>query len=84
MVRARRTRDDGQFYTGSGRLERCNTLLPSVDLYVVGLQGGFSSSKDAREWSRWLMIDLSFDGVPPRPYILNRGALHAGMITMCS
>jgi hypothetical protein len=21
--------------------------------------------KDAREWSRWLMNDLSFDGVPP-------------------
>jgi hypothetical protein len=39
--------------------------------------------KDAREWNRWLMIDLSFDGVPPRPYILDRGALHAGMITMC-
>jgi hypothetical protein len=30
------------------------------------------------------MIELSFDGVPPRPYILGRGALHAGMITMCS
>jgi hypothetical protein len=39
MVRARRMRDDGQFYTGSGRLERHNTLLPGVDLYVVGLQG---------------------------------------------
>jgi hypothetical protein len=30
------------------------------------------------------MIELFFDGVPPRPYILVRGALHAGMITMCS
>jgi hypothetical protein len=40
--------------------------------------------KDARELSRWLMSDLSFDGVPPRPYILDRGALHAGMISMCS
>jgi hypothetical protein len=27
------------------------------------------------------MIDLSFDGVPPRPYILDRGALHVGIIT---
>jgi hypothetical protein len=36
MVHARRTRNDGQFYTGSGRLERRNTLLPGVDLYVVG------------------------------------------------
>jgi hypothetical protein len=38
--------------------------------------------KDAREWSRRLMNGLSFDGVPPGPYILNCGALHAGMITM--
>jgi hypothetical protein len=35
MVRAGRTRDDGQFYTCSGRLERRNTLLPGVALYVV-------------------------------------------------
>jgi hypothetical protein len=27
---------DMQFSTGSGRLERRNTLLPTVDLYVVG------------------------------------------------
>jgi hypothetical protein len=40
--------------------------------------------RDARELSRWLMSDMFFDGVPPRPYILDRGALHAGMITMCS
>jgi hypothetical protein len=39
MVRARRTRDDGQFYIGSGHLERHNTLLPGVDLYVVGYKG---------------------------------------------
>jgi hypothetical protein len=43
--------------------------------------GGFSSMKDAREWSRWLMSDLPFDEVPPRPYIIDRGALHAWMIT---
>jgi hypothetical protein len=40
--------------------------------------------RDARELSRRLMSELSFDGVPPRPYILDHGALHAGMITMCS
>jgi hypothetical protein len=39
MVRAGRTRDDRQFYTGSGRLERHNTLLPGVALYVVGYRG---------------------------------------------
>jgi hypothetical protein len=40
--------------------------------------------KNARELSRWLMSDMSFDGVPPRPYILDHGALHADTITMCS
>jgi hypothetical protein len=39
MVRAGRTRDDMQFSAGSGRLERRNTLLPGVDLYVVGYKG---------------------------------------------
>jgi hypothetical protein len=39
MVRVGRTRDGRQFSTGSGRLERCNTLLPGVDLYVVGYKG---------------------------------------------
>jgi hypothetical protein len=29
------------------------------------------------------MIEF-FLWVPPRPYILARGVLHAGMITMCS
>ena len=32
MVRARRTRDDRQFSTGLGRLERHNTLLPVVEV----------------------------------------------------
>jgi hypothetical protein len=36
--------------------------------------GGFSSMKDARERSRWLMNDLSFDRVPLEPYISDRGA----------
>jgi hypothetical protein len=40
--------------------------------------------KDAREWSKWLMSDLPFDGVPPRPYIFDCGALHACMITTCT
>jgi hypothetical protein len=35
--------------------------------------------KNARKWSRWLMNDLLFDGVPPRPYIIDRGALHVDM-----
>jgi hypothetical protein len=40
--------------------------------------GEFSSMRDAREPSRWLMSEIDdFDGVPPRPYILDRGAIHA-------
>jgi hypothetical protein len=39
MVRIGRTRDDRQFYTGSGRLEMRNTLLPCVALYVVDYRG---------------------------------------------
>jgi hypothetical protein len=35
----------------------------------------FSSIDSARELSRWFMNDLFFDGVPPRPYISDRGAL---------
>jgi hypothetical protein len=46
--------------------------------------GWFSSTRDARELSRQLMREMLFDGVPPRPYILDRGALHADMITMCA
>jgi hypothetical protein len=29
--------------------------------------------EDARELSRRLMSELLFEGVPPRPYILDRG-----------
>jgi hypothetical protein len=46
--------------------------------------GDFSSMRDTRELSRRLMNELSFEGVPPRPYILDRGALHADMITTCA
>jgi hypothetical protein len=40
--------------------------------------------RDTRVLSRHLMFELLFDGVPPRPYILDRGALHADMITTCA
>jgi hypothetical protein len=40
MAHAGCTRDDRQFSTGLGRLERHNTLLPGVDLYVVGYKRG--------------------------------------------
>jgi hypothetical protein len=40
MVRARCTRDSGQFYTGLGRFEMRNTLRLGVDTLCGGLQGG--------------------------------------------
>jgi hypothetical protein len=55
-----------------------------VRIFMWWVTERFSSMMDAREWGTWLMSDLSFDGVPPRPYILDPGALHAGIITMCS
>jgi hypothetical protein len=39
---------------------------------------------DTRELSRRLMSELLFEGVPPKPYILDRGTLHADMITTCA
>ena len=39
MVHVRYTRDNMRFSTGSGRFEMRNTLLPGVDLYVLGYKG---------------------------------------------
>jgi hypothetical protein len=39
MVRAGHIRDSRQFAIGSGRFEMRNTLLPGVDLYMVGYKG---------------------------------------------
>jgi hypothetical protein len=41
---------DRQFSTGSGRLERRNTLLPSVDLYVVGYKRSLLDVEKLMEW----------------------------------
>jgi hypothetical protein len=45
----------------------------------------FSSARDVESWGRWLgnLIDPP-EGVPPRLYILDRGALHADMIEVCA
>jgi hypothetical protein len=40
--------------------------------------------RDTRELSRQIMSELLLEGVPPRPYTLDRGALHADMITTCA
>jgi hypothetical protein len=40
MVRASRTRNYGQSFTGSGRFEMRNTLCPDVSTFCGGLQRG--------------------------------------------
>jgi hypothetical protein len=43
----------------------------------------FSSIRGVRELNRWLSSEM-FEGMPPRPYILDRGALHVDMIITCA
>jgi hypothetical protein len=52
-----------------------------VWIFLRCLTREFSDMRNAREWGKWQMNDLSFDGVPPRPYIIDHGALHAHMMT---
>jgi hypothetical protein len=40
--------------------------------------------KDTRELGVWLKGEICSEGVLPRPYIFDRGVLHANMITTCS
>jgi hypothetical protein len=40
-----------------------------------------SSARNVESWGGWLSSEFDrSEGVPPRPYIFNRGALHADMI----
>jgi hypothetical protein len=50
MVRARCTRDSGQFCTGSGRFEMRNTLRLDVNTLRGGLQGGSLVPKMLENW----------------------------------
>jgi hypothetical protein len=44
-----------------------------------------SSARNVESWGRWLSSEIDrSDGVPPRPYIFDRVAIHADMITMCT
>ena len=52
MVRAGRTRNDGQWFTGSGRFEIRNTLRPGESVLLGGLQGSFL--KRERGELRWV------------------------------
>ena len=84
MVRAGRTRNCEQWCTGSGRLEMRNTLRPGESVLCGRLQESFLAPRAQRiGWVASSEFDRS-EGVPPRPYILDRGALHADMITICA
>jgi hypothetical protein len=50
MVRARCTRDSGQFCTGSRRFEMRNTLRPGVNTLCGGLQGGYLVLRMLENW----------------------------------
>jgi hypothetical protein len=44
-----------------------------------------SSVRIVESWGGWLSSEIDrSEGVPPRPYIFDRGALHADMITACT
>jgi hypothetical protein len=44
-----------------------------------------SSAGNVESWGRWLSSEFDrFEGVSPRPYILDHGALHADMIAVCA
>jgi hypothetical protein len=74
-------RDRGQLCTGLGRFEMRNTLRPGVSTLCGGLQRGFSSIGNVESWCGGLSNEVDrLEGVPPRPYILDRGALHVDMI----
>jgi hypothetical protein len=60
----------------------CVTPYFLVWIFMWWVTWEVSSMVKASELSRWSMIDLEMMGVPPRPYIFDRGALHVCMITM--
>jgi hypothetical protein len=61
---------------------RCVMPYFLVWIFMWWVTREISSMEKASELSRWSMNDLEMMGVPPRPYIFDRGALHACMITM--
>jgi hypothetical protein len=68
---------DRRFSAGLGHLERRNTLLSGVDLYVV-CQVVSPRWREANEIGRY---DEN-DGAPPGPYIHDCAALHTYMMIM--
>jgi hypothetical protein len=80
MVRARCTKDNGQCLQVRAAL-RCVTPYVLANMlcvmgYKVESRGGWLSSSRVG-------IDR-LEGVPPRPYIFDREAIQADMITTCT
>jgi hypothetical protein len=67
-------------FTGSGRFEMRNTLRPGEFALYMSYKGSSLES-----WGGWLSGGIDrFEGVPPRPYIFDREAIQADMITTCT
>jgi hypothetical protein len=70
-------------FTGLGHFEMRNTLRPGEYALCNGLQG--SSLKLERRELGWMADGIDrFEGMPPRPYIFDREAIHADEITNCT
>jgi hypothetical protein len=58
-----------------------NTLRPGESALCDGLQGSSLVLENVEIRVDGYVMSVCSEGVPPRPYILDRGALHADMIT---
>jgi hypothetical protein len=63
-----------------------NTLRPGESALCDGLQGSslVLENVESRVDGSIMNDVLPLEGVPPRPYILDRGALHVDTITTCA
>ena len=71
-------------FSGLGRFEMRNTLRPGESVLCDGLQESSLTLRTQRiGWKASSEFDRS-EGVPPRPYIFDREAIHVDMITTSS
>jgi hypothetical protein len=59
-----------------------NTLRPGESVVYGELQGDSLMRRKLGWMAKWRVHP--FEGVPPRPYIFDRGAVHADMIIKCT
>jgi hypothetical protein len=65
MVRARCTRNSGQWCTCSGRFEMRNTLRPGENVFVWWITRELSSAGNVESWGGWLSCEwLIWRGAP--------------------